>query len=324
VQFFALARCQTKKVIHRNGEPWRDVNGDLIQAHGGGMLVHEGTYYWYGENKGHANAPLAVHPNGWQIHRTDVIGVSCYSSRDLVNWKHEGIVLKAVPDDENHVLHPTKVAERPKVIFHAPTRKFVMRLHLDSPDYLFAAQGIAISDSPVGPFTYMGSEHPAGLDSRDMTMIQMDDRAFTIFSTEDNKTLAIVELDNEFLYATNQVTLHFAGEYREAPAPFFAHGEWWMFSSGCTGWDPNEARADRAPALTGPWHAGENPCVGEDAEKTFYLQSTYVFEVNGRHVAMFDRWRKEDLQHSGYAWFWVEWQEGRPVIRWTSEWSGIA
>lgn len=28
-------------------------------------------------------------------------------------------------------------------------------MHIDSPDYLKAAAGVAVSDSPVGPFTYL-------------------------------------------------------------------------------------------------------------------------------------------------------------------------
>ena len=35
----------------RPGQPWRDTDGNLIQAHGGSVLYHQGTYYWYGENK---------------------------------------------------------------------------------------------------------------------------------------------------------------------------------------------------------------------------------------------------------------------------------
>jgi len=33
------------------GEVWLDTAGKTINAHGGGMLYHNGTYYWYGENK---------------------------------------------------------------------------------------------------------------------------------------------------------------------------------------------------------------------------------------------------------------------------------
>lgn len=33
------------------GEVWNDTEGNPINAHGGGLLYHKGTYYWYGEYK---------------------------------------------------------------------------------------------------------------------------------------------------------------------------------------------------------------------------------------------------------------------------------
>ena len=150
------------------GEKFRDTNGELIQAHGGGMLYHEGVFYWYGENKDGPtytafslrcllkrpsalcphdyNRALPCHDWPWYLTalfanshsyrnlfhagclpklcprvscmpllravkqhrpltkwnnktfcarsgspaRVDVIGVSCYSSRDLVTWRNEG------------------------------------------------------------------------------------------------------------------------------------------------------------------------------------------------------------------------------------------
>jgi hypothetical protein len=33
------------------GEIWQDNNGVHINAHGGGVLLHEETYYWFGEHK---------------------------------------------------------------------------------------------------------------------------------------------------------------------------------------------------------------------------------------------------------------------------------
>lgn len=35
----------------RPGEVWNDTTGAPINAHGGGILFHEGAYYWYGELK---------------------------------------------------------------------------------------------------------------------------------------------------------------------------------------------------------------------------------------------------------------------------------
>lgn len=34
-----------------NGEVWLDTDGNPINAHGGGILYHNGRYYWYGEYK---------------------------------------------------------------------------------------------------------------------------------------------------------------------------------------------------------------------------------------------------------------------------------
>ena len=74
----------------KNGTCWTDDRGELIQAHGGMILEHEGVYYWYGEHKGAPNVP--------GTRRVDVIGVSCYSSRDLKSWHYEGLVLPAATD----------------------------------------------------------------------------------------------------------------------------------------------------------------------------------------------------------------------------------
>ncbi len=34
-----------------SGEVWKDTDGNPINAHGGGLLYHDGAYYWYGEYK---------------------------------------------------------------------------------------------------------------------------------------------------------------------------------------------------------------------------------------------------------------------------------
>ena len=55
---------------------WPDNNGAHISAHGGCMLKVGDTYYWYGEHRA----------------RDRRTGVHVYSSKDLYNWKDEGLV----------------------------------------------------------------------------------------------------------------------------------------------------------------------------------------------------------------------------------------
>ena len=72
-------------------EIWKDTKGDTINAHGGGFMYHKGTYYWYGELK--RGTTWLVPGQNWECYRVNAGGVSCYSSKDLVNWKKEGIAL---------------------------------------------------------------------------------------------------------------------------------------------------------------------------------------------------------------------------------------
>lgn len=62
------------------------------------------------------------------------------------------------------------VLERPKVLFNTRSGKFVMWMHIDTADYELARLGVAIGDSPLGPFKYRGSFRPHGQQSRDFTV----------------------------------------------------------------------------------------------------------------------------------------------------------
>lgn len=86
----------------RSGQPWKDTDGNLIQAHSGSILHHEDKYYWYGENK----ANYVAGGKNWHC------GVSCYSSDDLYNWKNEGTIL-APAEDFSSPLHPQRIMDRP-------------------------------------------------------------------------------------------------------------------------------------------------------------------------------------------------------------------
>ena len=128
-----------------SGKVWRDTDGNVINAHGGGILFHEGKYYWFGEHR-----PAS----GFVTEK----GINCYSSTDLYNWKSEGIAL-AVSEEEGHDIEKGCIMERPKVIYNAKTGKFVMWLHLElkGQGYGPARAAVAVSDSPAGPYRFIRS-----------------------------------------------------------------------------------------------------------------------------------------------------------------------
>lgn len=116
----------------------------------------------------------------------------------------------------------------------------------------------------------------------------------------------------------------FPGGHNEAPAIFKKDGIYWMITSGCTGWEPNKARLLTATSILGEWKQLPNPCVGENADKTFGGQSTYVLPLQGtekQFIFMADSWRPESLADSRYIWLPVRFDEkGIPFIEWVDRW----
>ena len=318
-----LLGCSANETKIVQGTQWRDTSGQIINAHGGGILFHNGVYYWYGEYKGDSTYRLSW-VKTWECWRADAGGVSCYSSKDLVNWKFEGIVLPVNSEDSTSELHPSQVIERPKVIYNEKTQKFVMWMHIESPDYEKAHAGVAISDSPTGIFTYLGSFKPNGADSRDQTIFKDEDgKAYQIASSEWNSTLYINQLNDDFTRPNGIFKRVFIDQSREAPAIFKHNQKYYLITSACTGWDPNTAEYAVADSIIGNWTVVGNPCTGADAEHTFFAQSTFVLPVEGKSdlfIAMFDRWNKTDLDDSRYIWLPVIFHGDKIEIPWKQEW----
>ena len=58
----AVLACATAaaKGTFRPGQLWPDNRGKHINAHGGGIVYHRGTYYWFGEHKSDSTSSALV------------------------------------------------------------------------------------------------------------------------------------------------------------------------------------------------------------------------------------------------------------------------
>ncbi|MBR7066209.1 MAG: family 43 glycosylhydrolase [Prevotella sp.] len=359
---------QPERTAIKSGELWRDDSGRHINAHGGGIMKYGDTYYWFGEHKADTTSSAMV-------------GVMCYASEDLVNWRNMGVAL-SVSDERGSDIERGCVLERPKVIHNPVTGKFCMWFHLElkGQGYRAARYGVAVSNRPEGPYKFLYSQRAnpgtypivptadgratqplsqkemavldtlrldhfkewwtpswrqaitqglflkrdfgTGQMSRDMTLYVDDDgKAYHIFSSEDNLTMHIAELTNDYLHHTGRYTRMAPGGQNEAPAIFKKDGTYWMITSGCTGWDPNEARMFSAPSIWGPWTQHPNPCRGPKQELTFGGQSTFILPFADRFIFMADIWRPRHPSDARYIWLPIEFEEGKPVIRWRDAWN---
>src|SRR6185436_10214888 len=283
---------------------WKDTNGNFINAHGAGILNYNGTYYMCGEIK--KGKTWLVPGQNWECYRVPAGGVSCYSSKDLSSWKYEGVALMPLIGDSLNDIDTGKVIERPKVIYNELTKKFVMWMHIDAKDYSFAHAGVAVSDNPAGPYKYLGSVQPNGQMSRDMTLFKDDDnKAYLIYSSENNNSMHVCLLSDDYLSPTKTWSRILIDRNREAPALFKNKGKYYLITSACTGWSPNPATYAVASQLLGPWQEYDNPCTGEEAETTFQSQSTFILPVKGKsdqYIFMADKWNKLDIENSKYVW----------------------
>lgn len=356
---FAIATAFTPLKSFKPGAIWPDNNGVHINAHGGGILDFNGTYFWFGEHK-----------VGGKKGNEAMVGVHCYSSKDLYNWKDEGIALK-MSDDTTSLLQKGCVLERPKVIYNKKTKKFVMWFHheLKGKDYSAAMTGVAISDHVTGPYTWLKSFNPnagnwpinftaeqkvakfpttlkewseewktavkqglfiqrdfaKGQMARDMTLyIDDDGKAYHIHASEENLTLHISELNNDYTDFTGKYVAVAPAGHNEAPSLFKKDGKYFMITSGCTGWAPNAARLMTANSIMGEWTLIGNPCRGDQADITYNSQSTYILPVpgkSGQFIFMADRWVPENAIDGRHIWLPIQFDsKGIPFLEWKDEW----
>lgn len=292
----------------KNGSIWQDTEGRDIQAHGGCILPHNGRYYWYGENKDADTTRRSV----------PFLGFCCYSSEDLLHWHNEGVALC------DPRLPQQGVGERPCVLYSEATGQFVMWFHWDNREYSLAQVGVAVSDTPAGPFRVLDTFRPCGYESRDMTAFTAKDgRAYLFCSSDHNTTMRIFELDKTCTALTGNHAEAYREQEREAPAVFDWGEGYGMLTSGCSGWAPNTMLFAKADAPMGSWRLLGDPCEGPGARQTFGAQSAHVFQAQGRLYALLDHWQPDDLRHSGYTALPI--QEGGQFLTlpWQENWEGL-
>jgi hypothetical protein len=295
ISFLLLTQNSSAQNIIRPGEIWPDNNGKHVQAHGGGIIKIGSTYYWYGEERS-------------QGLDTNFRYVSCYSSKDLVNWKFRGDVVKMSDPDS---LGPRWVLERPKVFYNKKTKKYVMYMHIDNRSYKVAQVGIAVSDKPDGEFKFVKRFRPLGHESRDIgQFIDDDGTAYLVF--EDRPFgFRIAKLSEDYMDVEKEMCLIPA--HMEGGAIVHYQGLYYSIGSALTGWNANPNKYSTATSLEGPWTEFKD--VAPPATKTYGSQSTMLIKVTGKKattiIFMGDIWKPRTQWDSRYLWMPLEIGDGK-------------
>ena len=344
------------------GQEWPDRKGEHINAHGGVLLFHEGKYYWYGENRPARGFTTEV---GVEVYSSSDLmnwedeGVALAVSEEAGHDIERGCIMerpKVVRNPKTgkfvmlfHLELKGKGYAAARVGFaesDSPVGpfRFIRSLRPNAGKWptdfsrrdIRKAKKLKEADykewwtpewrEAIREGLLLARDVPGGQMSRDMTVYVDDDgKAYHIYSAEENLTLNLAELTDDYLDYTGRYVRIAPGGQNEAPTIFKRDGVYWMITSGCTGWAPNEARMFKAASLWGPWEQLPSPFVGKDAKKSFHTQGTYIFKVEGTEdgfVFMADRWNPQSLKNSRHIWLPIDFEaDGTPVIRWVDSWS---
>jgi hypothetical protein len=288
------------------GTAWKDTAGNPIQAHGGGLIKVAGTYYWFGEDK-----------TGESKGKSPFLNVPCYSSTDLAHWTFVANVLTRQPSGE---LGPNRIIERPKVIYNASTRQYVMWMHVDTPPHDATRVGVATSPTVCGPYSYRGSVQPLGKKSLDIGLYVDDDASAYLLSESRTDGLRMYKLSADYLKVASLVTVL---DDFESPALFKQNGRYYLLGSHKTGWNLNDNAYTTSTSLSKGWAKWKG--FAPAGSKTFQSQTTFVLPVVGSQgttfVFMGDRWKPDSLGTSPYVWLPLAVNGTTVSLAWHDHWS---
>ena len=273
----------------RPGKTWMDTQGKAIQAHGFQIMRMGDTWYWYGENKEKSVGGKQNTIWHW--------GVRLYVSKDLYNWEDRGLIIPPEPDDLTSPLHPTYNMDRPHILFCKATGKYVAWLKIMAGE-ISQFMTIMTADRLEGPYTYVQRIYkPLNMDTGDFYLHadEASGKAYIWFERP-HFELICATLTEDYTAVTGEYSTHYQNRKppltREAPVFFERHGRKYLFTSGTSGYYPNQSDVCVFDDYHGEYKSLGDPCIGDRYHNTFNSQITDVIHIpeSDQFIAVADRW----------------------------------
>jgi hypothetical protein len=277
-----------------------DVNGNMVDAHGGEIRWFENKYYLYAETYG----------CGFEWHKlapAPFCGFRVYSSPNLVEWTDHGLLFDVSQWEpwQRRCNWWTSGCFRPHVLYNESTRKYVLWVNsYDDPVNYYVLE----SASPTGPFVeralpklaYNTNARGGNVNNGDENLfVDEDGTAYIVYAewAIGKGDLVVERLTPDYLSGTGQ-HVRVGVRQNESPSLFKRGGRYYITAST----PPNAAYGTSvtsyytAPSPLGPWSAPRQlnftSCGGQPAHvsqlptpdgKSWYLyQSDLWINSDGR------------------------------------------
>lgn len=307
--------------IFQPGKDWKDTAGKNINAHGG-CVVKDGDYfYWIGDKRSKNNC----------------VGVSCYRSKDLLNWTDMGFALelKGTGRDDYQDFAAGRALYRPKIAYNEKTKKWILCVVWENDNVGEVGMvAFATADKPYGPYELYEVKYTYNGRTRDQSIFKDDDgKLYYQACINGNADMWNCLMTDDYLGMTETNAIILPKAKYEAPALFKVDDTYFGLFSGCTGWTANRSRFAYSQDLMSTWKyrkmftdktgSGIEFCVDDSLKNTYQSQSAYVYKVNGENdklIYIGDRWNSSNLESSKLIWLPISMRSGYPTVRWYDSW----
>ena len=350
----SISACKNEKYSHFASEKlWVDINGNQINAHGGSILKFEGFYYWFGtylierSKKDESDEGISCYSSAdlknWTFeglvlqtveNKLSPLTRGCIIERpkvihnkmtgEFIMWFHHELkgegyssALTALAvSDKITGPYEYKKSLRPNAKTWPLNYPDSLKTQFKNKTNLLDFEGKKKKELIVNGY-FLQRDFDIGQMSRDMTLfVDTDEKAYHIHSSENNQTIHISELTDDYMNFTGKYIRVLPGEANEAPAIVKNNDKYYMVSSGCTGWKPNPARAAMSTEIMGIWENLGNPINGtqQQISTTFNSQSTHIIKIKNKYILMADRWNPSEIQKSEHLWLSLQFKNEKPII----------
>ena len=312
------ARAIADGVPIRNDTAWKDDRGREIMCQGGSLYKFGDTFYFYG---------WGDYPGD---NRNDT--VTCYSSKDLSNWKFERHVATYGKNGFNII------PDRLHVLYNESTHKYVMitkhRLPYEDPvipdnSRTAGEIGFADCDTPTGDFVLRGHERPKSPSGEwyaygDLCAFKdADGKAYVVSAGTGQKDFFVLQLSLDYMHY-DKMLCKIPG-HREAPYLIKMKGKYWIFASGVAGWASTKTYYCTATTPAGPWSAYKEVTTEPASGNSFNSQTDLLLEIKGSAGSFIlwggDRWSQRTKKGSGKnIWLPLQWNGDEPLLKWYPTW----